>query len=201
MIKNNNNQISTKQKLYCYVDETGQDTKGKLFIVATMITGKNKSKIEECLLRYELSSQKRITKWSKCKHIQRVKYIEKVIGNKIFKDIIFYKTFSGSKRYLDLTIETIILSLSSYAKRHLIYNFKVKILIDGLKGKEITRVKKQINKSAIAVDKIRGVRDQSEPLIRLADFIAGLIRDAIDNEYWKTILKKAIKDGYIKSIK
>jgi len=31
---------SNKQKLYCYVDETGQDTAGKIFIVSVVIIEK-----------------------------------------------------------------------------------------------------------------------------------------------------------------
>lgn len=27
-----------KQKLYCYVDETGQDTEGRLFLVSVVVT-------------------------------------------------------------------------------------------------------------------------------------------------------------------
>jgi hypothetical protein len=30
------------QKLYCYVDETGQDTGGQIFIVAVVVTGEER---------------------------------------------------------------------------------------------------------------------------------------------------------------
>jgi hypothetical protein len=36
---------STTQKLYCYVDETGQDTKGDLFLVALVITGSERDEV------------------------------------------------------------------------------------------------------------------------------------------------------------
>lgn len=31
-----------KQKIYCYVDETGQDTEGDLFLVALVVTGQER---------------------------------------------------------------------------------------------------------------------------------------------------------------
>lgn len=31
-----------KQKLYCYVDETGQDTEGQIFVVSIVLTGKER---------------------------------------------------------------------------------------------------------------------------------------------------------------
>lgn len=36
---------SVTQKLYCYVDETGQDTKGKLFIVVAIVIEKEKDEL------------------------------------------------------------------------------------------------------------------------------------------------------------
>lgn len=41
------------KKLYCYVDETGQDTKGKLFIVVVVIVENSKEEfitfLEQCV--------------------------------------------------------------------------------------------------------------------------------------------------------
>jgi hypothetical protein len=48
------------QKLYCYTDETGQDTKGKLFLVSVVITEKElKDKIEHTLLSIERKTGKK----------------------------------------------------------------------------------------------------------------------------------------------
>lgn len=36
---------AVKQKLYCYVDENGQDTKGDIFIVSIVVTGKERDEL------------------------------------------------------------------------------------------------------------------------------------------------------------
>jgi hypothetical protein len=52
-------------KAFCYVDETGQDTKGRLFIVAVVVTGEQR---DDCLAwceAMEQSTGKRRFKWGK----------------------------------------------------------------------------------------------------------------------------------------
>ena len=75
---------------------------------------------------------------------------------------------------------------------------KVSVTIDGLKRAEEARVGRQLRELGIRSRKIRGARDASEPLIRLADRIAGLIRDA-DNEgkSYRAIRQKLEKQGVI----
>ncbi len=46
------------QKLYCYVDETGQDTQGALFLVALVIVGQEREKLRKLLRSLEGRSGK-----------------------------------------------------------------------------------------------------------------------------------------------
>ena len=50
-------------KLYCYVDETGQDTKGALFVVSVAVTKKDRDELRELLAKLEKASGKGKTKW------------------------------------------------------------------------------------------------------------------------------------------
>ena len=54
-----------KQKLYCYVDETGQDTKGDLFLVALVVTGSERDELIREAERIEETSGKGLMKWRK----------------------------------------------------------------------------------------------------------------------------------------
>jgi len=47
-----------KQKLYCYVDETGQDTKGELFIVSVVVVGWDRDALAEQLEMIERETQR-----------------------------------------------------------------------------------------------------------------------------------------------
>ena len=42
------------QKVYCHVDESGQDTEGKLFIVSVVITDTNKDESQKQLEKIEV---------------------------------------------------------------------------------------------------------------------------------------------------
>ena len=67
MIKIQNTNKSKPTKYYCYVDETGQDTKGKLFIVAIVIVADKREELIKRIEQVELSSQKYLRKWQKSK--------------------------------------------------------------------------------------------------------------------------------------
>ena len=51
------------QKLYCYVDESGQDTKGDLFLVSVVITEEERDELRRKLIKIEKTSQKGQRKW------------------------------------------------------------------------------------------------------------------------------------------
>ena len=65
-------------KLYCYVDETGQDTTGKFFIVAIVVADKRRDDLQQWLEAIERDSGKR-TKWMKTSDKSRCAYIEALI--------------------------------------------------------------------------------------------------------------------------
>lgn len=46
------------QKLYAYVDESGQDTQGELFVVAVVVTGSERDALRQALRNIERDSCK-----------------------------------------------------------------------------------------------------------------------------------------------
>lgn len=50
--------FTAKQKLYCYVDENGQDTKGDIFIVSVVVTGKERDRLLNLCEEIEVESGK-----------------------------------------------------------------------------------------------------------------------------------------------
>lgn len=53
------------QKLYAYVDESGQDTKGALFVVGVVVLETERESILKELEQIEEKSGKRVRKWNK----------------------------------------------------------------------------------------------------------------------------------------
>jgi len=65
-------------KRYVYVDETGQDTKGKLFIVATVVLLERDDTCTACE-KIEALSGKVISKWGKTRPAIRLTYIREIL--------------------------------------------------------------------------------------------------------------------------
>ena len=55
--------MSKAQKLYAYVDESGQDTAGRIFVVGIVVLEQEREKIAQALEHIEERSGKLIKKW------------------------------------------------------------------------------------------------------------------------------------------
>ena len=175
------------QKLYCFVDETGQDTKGKFFLVAVVLKGvEDLETLQEKLTEIEKLTKKNL-KWSKSSFKVREIYLNQIMTLKQLKNAIFYSTYQDTKAYIPLTSLTIAKTILSKNTT----NYTANILIDGLKDKEMEEVRKELKKLKITYNRIRGLKDEQDIILRLADGIAGFLRDCADKqEYTKPIIKK-----------
>lgn len=165
---------ATKQKLYCYVDETGQDTKGRLFIVSVVVAKEDRDKINKFLLQTEAETGKRQRKWKSTPREYKIAYVEAVLNSKLLRNSIFYSLGQESKEYKEITLVTIASAITSAKDEE---DYRASIFIDGLAKAEVDTVSVHLRKIGVHTDKVRGVRDESEPLIRLADAISGLVRE------------------------
>lgn len=179
--------------LYIFIDESGQDTKGGLFLVVVAIIG-DKNLIESELQKIENvlgTSQK----WHKTMHSKRVNYIELILGKTIFKNKIFVTHFPESgKAYVDLTIFATAKAIKYSIPND---NNRLIITIDGLRKNEVNRFRAGLRKLGMANMKVRGGREESNELLRLTDMIAGLARDYFEkrpyaSELFKELIKKNI---------
>ncbi len=169
-------------KLYAYVDESGQDTKGLVFIVSVLVLESERERICEELEKNENESGKKNMKWHKSRHENRKTYIEKLLKMEKLRGRIFFDVFSDTKKYIELT---------SYATAKAILkksgkdNYKVTVFADGFKKKELSIFSRGLRDLKIRTKKIRGVKkDENNALIRLVDAICGLVRDANDDNKW-----------------
>lgn len=163
-----------RQKLYCYVDETGQDTEGKLFIVSVVITKEDRSEVYDLLKKIERESGKKKTKWIRTKKELKIAYLDEVLQNKLFRHKIYYSVSADTTAYKEVTLITIASAITSAKDRR---DYKASIFIDGLYKSEVLRVGASLRKIGIHTEKIRGVNDETDAIIRLADAISGLMRE------------------------
>src|SRR3989344_2795486 len=132
-------------KLYCFVDETGQDTKGKLFIVSVIIAQKDKEEIEKLLEKIEKDTGKGKTKWTRSKKEFKIDYLTRVLTSKVFRHKIFYSLAQDTKAYREVTLITIASAIATFKQK----NYKALIFIDGLQRGEILRVGSGLRKIGV----------------------------------------------------
>lgn len=188
------------EKIYCYVDETGQDTKGRLFIVVVVIAGNTKDQLLADLCSIEKETTIRPLKWNKTKTCEKKKYIEKVLQIKELKGQVYFKAFNDTKAYEDLVALTIAKAINLNLKKRNIDDYQAHIIIDGLGKTEQRRASKNIRLLGIKAS-VRGARDESNSLIRLADVFAGFARETIENQnLFSKFEEDARKRGYLNEI-
>lgn len=185
------------QKLYCYVDETGQDTEGKLFLVSVLLTVPEREKLRTQLKEAEKLSGKGTRKWTKSTRKQRAQYMDTVLSNKNLVGNLFYSKYSDTRAYVDLTILTVAKAILAKAKPP----YQAVVFVDGLKRTERRRFAVGLRKLNVKVRKVRGARDQADELIRLVDAVAGFVRDSLTGDKkMKLLYNKAVRDKVIKEI-
>jgi hypothetical protein len=171
-----------KKKIYAYVDESGQDTLGLVFVVSVLILEDERESICEILEKIEVESGKKNTKWNKSKHNFRKNYISEITKIEKLKRRIFFDTFSDTKKYIELTSFA---TAKAILKKTGSENYKVTVFVDGFKKKEVEIFIKGLRDLKIKTRKIRSVKkDENNAFIRLVDAICGLVRDASDKNEW-----------------
>lgn len=183
------------KKLYCYVDETGQDVGSKLFIVVAVIITSNVNGVRERLLNLETDTRIGKIKWHKSDYKYRIKFMEEFLSrdNKDLH-VYFLKAQKPVFYYLP-TVEILQRAISANSTS----NTQAIVCIDGLdkfSGKKYTNA---LRTKILKIKLAKGVRDESEPLIRLADRWAGCIRMALlGNEQCQALVARAEKKGLLK---
>lgn len=168
---NNREPIPAKPKrIDLYFDESGQDTKGRLFIVAGVAI-EDSDKFRQLCESAEETSGKRKKKWASAERNRRLDYLRAVIQEADSLNVtLFYSVFRKTTDYDTATINGIakaILRLNPC-------NSDMYVYVDGLAKAKRSAYKTGLRRLSCPVKKVSGVRkDENEPLIGLADALAG----------------------------
>lgn len=166
-----------KTKLYCYVDETGQDGLHKFFLVSIVITDQaKKDGLEQKLIEIEKETGKNKTKWTKEEFEIRITYIKKVAKIKELQSSVFYSMYKDTKEYLHLTSLSVAKAVLAKGEKE----YEVNVIVDGLTKKDTQKMRRDLKQLQIKYNKIRGMKDEQSAFLRLADCFAGFIRDYIE---------------------
>ena len=75
--------------------------------------------------------------------------------------------------------------------------YRAYIMVDGLRDKDRSQISKTLHQEGIRRRKLRGMREQSSAFLRLADAMAGFIRDYEEGESYAQDLYRQFEDQRI----
>jgi len=96
-----------KQKLYCYVDETGQDAASIIFIVVAVVSAQEQEQLRQRLLEIEHSAGTGHRKWHKSRPARRLKYLNLVLEKNVGRGEVFYGSYPKPLPYFLPFLEVI----------------------------------------------------------------------------------------------
>jgi hypothetical protein len=163
-----------KTKLLCFVDETGQDTYGKFFLVfGVLLEQENKDVLEAVLEKVEKDTGKNKYKWKNTDNKLKEKFLQEIIKVDGLKQILFYSIYKETKKYNYYTA----LTISKVVNVSVSGDYFVTVVIDGLNKKEADLMRINLRGLGVKYKTIRGMRDEQSVFLRLADALAGFVRD------------------------
>lgn len=170
-------------KLYTYTDESGR---GRVpFVVAVVIVGDGRDDMRSTCQRIERESKKGRDKWRKADYDERLAYMRAVVADAQFAGALCFVTFDQVSDYDTATVSAIARAIEH---AHPASETRVEIFVDGLTDAMQKEYAKQLRKLVTSFVSVRGVpRDESEPLIRLADAVAGFVNHA-QNEHSEAVV-------------
>ena len=158
------------KRIDLYVDESGQDTKGELFVVAVVAVENSDESRQHCE-SFEKSSGKGKVKWRSAQKERRLAYIRTIISDASSLGItLFYSNFRRTTDYDSATIN----GIAKVIRRLRVPGSRMYVHVDGLSKTKCNVYKTHLRQLSCPVKKVSGVgNDKNEPLIRLADALAG----------------------------
>jgi hypothetical protein len=179
------------------VDETGQDTAGRFFLVAVLLLQEDRDALKTVLERVEQDTRKGLLKWHRTPFERGLAYLDAIVTRSPIRGKVFFSSYANTRAYVELTVYTTAKAILAATQGA----YKATVFVDGLSGKELKRFAKGLRALRITVRKVRGLRDESDSLIRLADAMAGFIRDALEKKpYAQRLYQEALKRQVIQEV-
>ena len=185
------------QKLYCYVDETGQDMATEFFVVVSVVNDKDQNLLRIKLRQIEAIAKIGQRKWHKADIEKRKQFLKLVIKDGIGNGEIYYGRYPKPLPYFLPMLDVLEKAIRDKAEE----KYRAIVYVDGIDKKKAAELTNALRVRGVKLEFVRSARDESEPLIRLADRWAGCIRASFLNKSEeKEIFQKAQEKRYLRSI-
>jgi len=184
-----------KQLMYVYVDEAGQDDTSKIFtVVAVGVFGNERKALEHMVIELEDETRTGRRKWNHAAHSRRVAFLSAILNRKVGKGSVFFGVYQKPIHFFFAVVEIIEKTIIHMVAK----DYLARVYVDGANKTVARALTNALRSRRISTRLVKGKRDESEALIRLADMWAGCIRNAfLDKEDAKQLFARATKEHYL----
>jgi len=128
------------------------------------------------------------------RHTNRMAYLDLVLQKKVVSGEVFCAYYKKPIPYFFALVQATEKAIRQSAKEA----YAVNIYVDGINKKEAKFLTNALRMSGISLPLVKSRRDESEPLIRLADMWAGCMRSALlKQKDARSIILRAKKEKYL----
>jgi hypothetical protein len=185
------------QKLYCYVDESGQHTFGRLFVVSVILAGPERDELLQACEAIEERTGKGRRKWIKTPYDRRAAYIQQLLDTPLFYGRLHYAYFENTRDYSGATARAVVGAIRAAEPG----DYKATVIIDGLRHTQEPTTAVVLRRLGVKLRKLRGARDESDALVRLADAVCGLVVAAGEGQsVMLALFNRAVETGFLQDV-
>ena len=162
--------------------------------MVTVVSEREQGALKEALIQLEQQSKVGSKKWHKSRSPEREHFLELALNAQLAAGEVFFGRHKKPLPFFQPMVETLskaILLLAAEDHQAVVY-------VDGIDRKKARELTAALREKGIKTQQVRSARDESEPLIRLADRWAGCIRRRFEgNEAAETLVVRAIEISYL----
>ena len=166
---------------------------GGLFVVAVvMVDSDSREGLERLVLKVERRTQRGAKKWHRTDIDHRRGFAAEFPSMAIAARFAWAE-WTGGTDYLPRTAEAIVNSANACCP-----GAQLTVIVDGLKEAEKAVITTTLRRSGVRFRGVKvGCRDESYPLLRLADALAGFLRDVREGDPYAVDLWPAVRDLFV----
>src|SRR5436309_3025226 len=95
------------QKLYCYVDETGQDSASSIFVVVAVVTAQEQELLRQALIEIEVVAGTGRRKWHKSRSSRRLRFLTLALDRNLGGADVFFGSYPKPLPYFFPLLEVL----------------------------------------------------------------------------------------------
>ncbi len=169
-------------------------TAAEYFIVVTVVSESEQERLKESLIRLEQRAKVGGKKWRKLRSPEREHFLELVVNAQLAAGEVLFGRYKKPLPFFQPMVETLSKAILLLAAE----DYQAVVYVDGIDRKKARELTAALRENGIKTQQVRSARDESEPLIRLADRWAGCIRGRFEgNEAAETLVIRAIEISYL----